>query len=76
VLKQNAQAVGNYLSQTFGAIARLHYNDPHDAKQTRDTQAKWWVYVYGSEEDAERDTDPVMIIYSATIEADTFAPRS
>ncbi len=76
MLKQNAQVVADYLTQTFGAIAQLRYKDPSDAEQTWDRQAKWCINVYASEEDVERGADPAAIIYSATISPDyeTIAP--
>ncbi len=63
MLKKDAQVFADYLSGTFGIIARLRYKGDEEQQ----TQAKWCINVYANEEDAENDAEPTGIIYQAFV---------
>ncbi len=62
--KEEAHEFVDYLSAMFEVHARLRYKDPRDTDQT---QSKWCINLYASEDDAESDAEPTAVIYQAFV---------
>ncbi len=57
--KTDADELAQYFSAMYETHAKLYYKDPRDVDQT---QPKWCINLYASEDDAENDTEPTAVI--------------